>query len=54
MSARNVEHIKRQIAKHHAEDVDAYYDIKDPVYDLIWDAAKDWARNTGWDPNRCT
>ncbi len=31
-------------------DEDAYYDIKDPVYDLIWDAAQDWARQTGWTP----
>ena len=43
-SARSIELIKREIAKRHAEDVDAYYDIKDPVYDLIWDAASDWSR----------
>jgi hypothetical protein len=36
------------LAKHHAADVGAYYDIKDPVYDLIWDAAKEWADRTGW------
>ena len=47
-SARTVELIKRQIARYHADDVEAYYDIKDPVYDLIWDAAQDWARFTGW------
>ena len=49
-SARTVELIKRQLAKHHADDVEAYYDIKDPVYDLIWDAAQEWARHTGWRP----
>ena len=49
-SARTIEHIKRQIAKYHAHDVEAYYDIKDPVYDLVWDAAQDWARSTGWQP----
>ncbi len=49
-SARTVELIKRQLAKYHADDVEAYYDIKDPVYDLIWDAAQDWARMTGWQP----
>ncbi|MEM1242192.1 MAG: GrpB family protein [Cyanobacteria bacterium P01_H01_bin.26] len=38
-SAKSVELIKREIAKRHANDVDAYYDIKDPVYDLIWEAA---------------
>jgi GrpB-like predicted nucleotidyltransferase (UPF0157 family) len=47
-SARTVELIKRQLAKYHADDVEAYYDIKDPVYDLIWDAAQEWARTTGW------
>jgi len=47
-SARSIELIKRQIAKHHADDVETYYDIKDPVYDLIWDAAQDWARYTDW------
>lgn len=49
-SARTIELIKREIAKRHAEDLDAYYDIKDPVYDLIWDAALDWSRRTNWDP----
>ena len=49
-SARTVELIKRQLARYHANDVEAYYDIKDPVYDLIWDAALDWARTTGWQP----
>ncbi len=47
-SVRTVELIKREIAKRHADDLDAYYDIKDPVYDLIWDAAQEWARQTDW------
>ncbi len=49
-SARTIELIKRQLARYHPEDVEAYYDIKDPVYDLIWDAAQDWAAATGWSP----
>ena len=49
-SARTVELIKRQLARYHADDVEAYYDIKDPVYDLIWDAAQEWAKTTGWQP----
>jgi GrpB-like predicted nucleotidyltransferase (UPF0157 family) len=49
-SARSIELIKRELAKRHADDADAYYDVKDPVYDLIWDAALDWARHTGWEP----
>jgi GrpB-like predicted nucleotidyltransferase (UPF0157 family) len=47
-SARTVELVKRTLARYHAEDVDAYYDIKDPVYDLIWHAAQEWARYSGW------
>ena len=43
---RAIERIKRGIAKYHADDADAYYDIKDPVYDLVWNAAKEWARDT--------
>ena len=49
-SAQAVEIIKRQLAKYHGDDVDAYYDIKDPVYDLIWDAAQNWASITHWQP----
>ena len=43
-----MEIIKRELAKHHGDDVATYYDIKDPVYDLIWDAAQTWATCTGW------
>ena len=49
-SARSIELIKHEIVKRHAEDLDAYYDIKDPVYDLIWDAALDWSSHIGWHP----
>ena len=49
-SAGSVELIKRELAKLHAEDEDAYYAIKNPVYDLIWDEAQDWERQTGWTP----
>ena len=47
-STRSIELIKREIAKRYAEDIEAYYDIKDPVYDLIWDAALGWEKYTGW------
>lgn len=49
-SATSIEIIKQEIARRHATDLDAYYDIKDPVYDLIWDAALEWSRYTGWKP----
>lgn len=48
-SAQSIALIKREIAKRHAEDIDAYYDIKDPVYDLIWNAALEWAEYTDWE-----
>jgi GrpB-like predicted nucleotidyltransferase (UPF0157 family) len=42
-SAGAIERVKRALAARHADDKEAYYDIKDPVYDLIWDAAQEWA-----------
>ena len=47
-SVKTLELIKRELARYFPADWDAYYDIKDPVYDLIWDAAQDWAENSGW------
>jgi len=40
--------VKRALARLHPDDVDAYYDVKDPVCDLILDAAERWAAETGW------
>lgn len=40
--------IKRQLARHFPHDAEAYYDVKDPVFDLLMAAAEDWARATGW------
>lgn len=51
-SAQTIELIKRQLVRYHANDVEAYYNIKDPVYDLIWDAAQEWASAIGWTPVR--
>jgi GrpB-like predicted nucleotidyltransferase (UPF0157 family) len=42
--------IKRALASYHPENWDAYYDIKDPVCDVIWSAAQEWAKMTGWEP----
>jgi GrpB-like predicted nucleotidyltransferase (UPF0157 family) len=41
--------MKRQLARYHPDDLDFYYDIKDPVCDIIIDAAEEWARHTGWE-----
>ena len=40
--------IKQQLARYHGADVDAYYDLKDPVCDIIWQAAEEWAQSAGW------
>lgn len=40
--------IKQQLARYFPEDAEAYYDIKDPVFDLIMAGAEAWARHTGW------
>jgi GrpB-like predicted nucleotidyltransferase (UPF0157 family) len=40
--------VKRVLARLHPDDVDAYYDVKDPVCDLILDAAERWATAAGW------
>lgn len=41
--------IKVALARLHPNDVEAYYDVKDPVCDLIIDAAERWARETGYE-----
>jgi GrpB-like predicted nucleotidyltransferase (UPF0157 family) len=50
-AASTVELIKRQLARYHADDIDAYLAIKEPAYDLIWVAAQEWAVQTGWNKN---
>ncbi len=50
LTAATIEHIKRELARYHPTDWDAYYDIKDPVYDIIWHSAKEWAYFTSWVP----
>jgi GrpB-like predicted nucleotidyltransferase (UPF0157 family) len=40
--------IKVALARLHPDDMDAYYDVKDPVCDLIIDSAELWAKDTSW------
>ena len=40
--------IKLALAKYHADDADAYYDIKNPVCDIIMAGAELWAEKTNW------
>ncbi len=42
--------IKQALARLHSDDVDAYYDVKDPACDLIMAAAELWATQTGYTP----
>ena len=40
--------IKQRLARRFPHDVAAYYEIKDPVFDLIVEGANVWASATGW------
>jgi GrpB-like predicted nucleotidyltransferase (UPF0157 family) len=40
--------IKRNLARLFADDVESYYDVKDPVFDLIMVGAEEWAASSGW------
>jgi Uncharacterized conserved protein len=40
--------IKMNLSRRHPDDVEFYYDIKDPLCDIVIDAAEEWARVTGW------
>jgi GrpB-like predicted nucleotidyltransferase (UPF0157 family) len=43
--------VKEAIVKYHPEqDMEAYYDIKDPVCDIIHAGAEQWADATDWQP----
>jgi GrpB-like predicted nucleotidyltransferase (UPF0157 family) len=40
--------VKRQLSAHGPEDWDLYYDVKDPVCDIIMAAAEEWAAANDW------
>lgn len=40
--------IKQRLTMRFPTDPDAYYEIKDPVFDIIVEGANVWARATGW------
>jgi GrpB-like predicted nucleotidyltransferase (UPF0157 family) len=50
MAAAAYAEIKLQLAKRFAEDVDSYYDIKDPVFDIIMSGGFEWAEISDWSP----
>jgi GrpB-like predicted nucleotidyltransferase (UPF0157 family) len=39
---------KMALSQHGPADWDLYYDVKDPVCDIIMAGAEDWAVSTGW------
>lgn len=48
--------VKEAIVKYHPEqDMEAYYDIKDPVCDIIYGGAEEWAVSKNWQagPSDC-
>ena len=51
-AAGNYDQIKRELARLHPDDVDAYYAVKDPACDLIMAAAELWAAAAGWESVR--
>jgi GrpB-like predicted nucleotidyltransferase (UPF0157 family) len=44
------ERVKLALARLHPDDVEAYYDVKDPVFDIILAGAEHWATATGYMP----
>ncbi len=45
------ESVKRELARRFADDVDAYYAIKDPYMDTVYRAALLWKDATSWKPD---
>jgi GrpB-like predicted nucleotidyltransferase (UPF0157 family) len=48
LAARAYGQAKRALSTHGPTDWDLYYDVKDPVCDIIMAGAEDWAAMTGW------
>jgi GrpB-like predicted nucleotidyltransferase (UPF0157 family) len=42
--------VKRALAGHDSTDWDIYYDVKDPVCDIIMAGAEEWAAIVSWRP----
>lgn len=40
--------IKQRLAARFPDDEDAYYDIKDPLFDIIVEGAGEWSARIGW------
>lgn len=44
------ERAKLALARLHPDDVEAYYDVKDPIFDIILAGAEHWVVATGYQP----
>ena len=42
--------VKRNLSRLFPDDPQAYYAVKDPVFDVIMAGAEDWAAGSGWCP----
>lgn len=42
--------VKLALARLHPNDILAYYDVKDPVCDVVMNAAERWATDVAWSP----
>lgn len=42
--------VKRSLSRIAGKNVEAYYDVKDPVIDVLMSGANAWADATGWEP----
>ncbi|BDI28463.1 hypothetical protein CCAX7_005140 [Capsulimonas corticalis] len=49
LAAGGYAEVKRQLARYHPDDEDAYYDVKDPVCDILMAGAEVWAEAQGWE-----
>jgi GrpB-like predicted nucleotidyltransferase (UPF0157 family) len=47
-AAKAYELVKINLAKRFPNNLDAYYEIKDPVFDIIMAGAEAWANRTNW------
>jgi GrpB-like predicted nucleotidyltransferase (UPF0157 family) len=47
-AAAAYEVVKRELASRFPDDLDAYYAIKDPVFDLLMAGANEWAERVSW------
>ncbi len=48
VTAESYQVIKERLSDWFPTDANRYYDIKDPVFDIIMDGAEIWAAATGW------